>query len=103
MGILAKPKGSFFQKGENLPGAVGLRTGYGLGTASFLRLQIDTVFTHGILQVRSLGMLHVGAGHVKRAGEDIIKASVDAGAAVAIGNIMDFIASAAVAVAGNGA
>ena len=32
MGILAKPKGSFFQKGENLPGAVGLRTGYGLGT-----------------------------------------------------------------------
>ena len=48
-------------------------------------------------------MLHVGAGHVKRAGEDIIKASVDAGAAIAIGNIMDFIASAAVAVAGNGA
>ena len=48
-------------------------------------------------------MLHVGAGHIKRAGKDIIKTSVDAGAAIAIGNIMDFIASAAVAVAGTGA
>lgn len=102
-GILAEPERGPLQEGEDLPGAVRLRAGQGLGTAFFFRFQINTEFTHGILQMGRLGMLHMGAGDIKGAGLDIIKPAVDSGAAVTFGYIMDFIAAAAVAVAGNGA
>ena len=40
-------------------------------------------------------------GHIKRPGHNIIKTPIDACTAVAAGNIVDFIAPAAMAVAGN--